>query len=208
MPAFTLYVDHQYASPYAMSVYVALTELGVPFEIRTLNLSAHEHHAAGYAAQSLTRRVPMLVADGAWNLTESSAITEYLQDTHPQARLYPCEPRARAQARQVQAWLRSDLLPIRQERPTDVIFYPPQTQPALSANAHAAASKLFAAARHWLADGREHLFDQWSVADTDLALMIQRLNLAGDAVPPVLQAYAARQWQRASVKAWCALPRP
>lgn len=40
---FTLYVDHQYASPYAMSAFVTLVEKGIDFELRTLNLAAGEH---------------------------------------------------------------------------------------------------------------------------------------------------------------------
>lgn len=206
-PALTLYADRQHISPYVMSVFVALTELGLPFALRTLDLAAGEQTGPGFATRSLTRRVPML-AEGDWALTESSAITEYLQDTRPGAALYPHNRRARAQARQVQAWLRSDLLPIRDERPTEGVFYPDWPHAPLSVAAQEAASKLAAAALHWLGDGREHLFGRWCLADTDLALMIQRLILAGDPVPDVLHRYAQRQWQRPSVQAWCALPRP
>ncbi|RRD57332.1 glutathione transferase [Comamonadaceae bacterium OH2545_COT-014] len=207
-PALTLYADRHCVSPYAMSVFVALTELGLPFALRTLDLAAGEQAGAGFAARSLTRRVPMLTEDD-WALTESSAITEYLQDTRPGAALYPHNRRARAQARQVQAWLRSDLLPIRQERPAEGVFCPGRPPPApLSAAAQQAADKLATAALHWLSDGREHLFGRWCLADTDLALMIQRLILAGDAVPGVLRCYAQRQWLRPSVQAWCTLPRP
>jgi glutathione S-transferase len=50
--------------------------------------------------------VPLLV-DGGFSLSESSAITEYLDEVYPGAPLYPRDPQARARARQVQAWLRS-----------------------------------------------------------------------------------------------------
>ncbi|MDO5290585.1 MAG: glutathione transferase [Pseudomonadota bacterium] len=212
--AYTLYADRQYASPYALSVFVALTELGLPFALRTLDLAAGEQASADFAAQSRTRLVPCLVQTDAaghtWALSESSAITEYLQDTHPQACLYPAAAPDKALARQVQAWLRSDLLPLRAERPTDVIFCPgARAWPPLSEAAQAACAKLFAAAQSWLGDGREHLLGRaWCLADTDLALMLQRLICAGDAVPDTLRHYAQRQWQRPSVQAWCALPRP
>lgn len=209
----TLYADSQYASPYALSVYVTLTELGLPFALRTVDLAAGEQASAGFAAQSRTRRVPCLVqtgAAGAWALSESSAITEYLHDTHPHSRLYPAAAPDKTLARQVQAWLRSDLLPIRAERPTDVIFWPgARAWPPLSEAARAACAKLLAAAQSWLGDGRAHLLGRaWCLADTDLALMLQRLICAGDAVPDTLRHYAQRQWQRPSVQAWCALPRP
>ncbi len=63
---------------------------------------------------------------GDFNLTESTAIAEYLEDLHPApacTALYPAQPRERARARQLQAWLRSDLGALRQERPTETVFY-------------------------------------------------------------------------------------
>ena len=193
-----LYVDAQFASPYAMSAFVALHEKALPFKITTVDLAANANHEAHFEATSLTRRVPTLVHDG-FALSESSAIAEYLHEVFPGAPLYPAEPLSRARARQVQAWLRSDLMPIRQERPTEVVFYRP-TETALCIEARAAAEKLFAAAESLLPDNSENLFDQWCVADADLALMLNRLVLNGDAVPERLAAYARRQWQRPSVQ--------
>jgi len=203
---FLLYVDAQFASPYALSAYVTLHEKGLPFEIRTLNLATHENWGAGFAATSLTRRVPTLV-HGDFALSESSAISEYLDELFPASPVYPRAPRARARARQMQAWLRSDLMPIRQERSTEVVFYQPTAVP-LSAEAGASADKLFAAADALLPAGAENLFGDWCIADTDLALMRNRLVLTGDPVPDGLAAYARRQWQRPSVQSWVQRERP
>jgi glutathione S-transferase len=201
-----LYVDSQYTSPYAMSVFVALEEKRLPFELRTVDLEEGANHSAEYSTQSLTGRVPTLV-DGGFALSESSAITEYLDEVYPGLALYPSDPREKARARQVQAWLRSDLLPIRQERSTIVVFYRPNPEP-LSPGAEIAARKLFRVAEALLAHGGEHLFGDWSIADVDLALMLNRLILNGDAVPPKLADYAGRQWQRPSVQAWVNQLRP
>lgn len=200
-----LYADSQFTSPYAMSVFVALKEKGIDFELRTVDLNTGANRAAGYAAQSLTQRVPTLV-DGDFALSESSAITEYLDQVYPGTPLYPREPKTLARARQVQAWLRSDLMPIRQERSTDTVFYQPSGVP-LSDAALAAAAKLFHGADALLQDGQEHLFGTWSIADVDLAVMLHRLILSGDAVPPKLLAYARGQWQRKFVQEWVNLPR-
>lgn len=51
----------------------------------------------------------------------------------------------------------------------------------------------------------QNLFGEWCIADTDLALMINRLALHGDDVPAPLTEYAAFQWQRASVQRFIAL---
>ena len=201
-----LYVDSLFTSPYAMSVFVALREKGLAFETLTLDLDAGQTQAADYAQRSLTQRVPTLV-DGDFALSESSAITEYLDQAYPETRVYPADVQQRARARQVQAWLRSDLLPIRQERSTLVVFCG-QKRPPLSAEAQAAATKLISAAQALLADNREYLCGQWSIADVDLAVMLNRLILNGDAVPAQLVAYAQRQWQRPSVREWVELRRP
>ncbi|MBV4508946.1 glutathione transferase [Pseudomonas sp. SWRI22] len=201
-----LYVDSLFTSPYAMSVFVALREKGLAFETLTLDLDAGQNQAADYVQRSLTQRVPTLV-DGDFALSESSAITEYLDQAYPETRVYPADVQQRARARQVQAWLRSDLLPIRQERSTLVVFCG-QKRPPLSAEAQAAATKLITAAQALLADNREYLCGQWSIADVDLAVMLNRLILNGDAMPAQLVAYAQRQWQRPSVREWVELRRP
>ncbi|MBH3467946.1 glutathione transferase [Pseudomonas carnis] len=201
-----LYVDSLFTSPYAMSVFVALREKGLAFETLTLDLDAGQNQAADYVQRSLTQRVPTLV-DGDFALSESSAITEYLDQAYPETRVYPADVQQRARARQVQAWLRSDLLPIRQERSTLVVFCG-QKRPPLSAEAQAAATKLISAAQALLADNREYLCGQWSIADVDLAVMLNRLILNGDAMPAQLVAYAQRQWQRPSVREWIELRRP
>jgi glutathione S-transferase len=201
-----LYVDSQFTSPYAMSVFVALHEVGLPFDIETVDLGIGQNLVPPFANVLPTRRVPTLF-QGDFSLSESSAITEYLNELYPGARLYPGDPKVRAKARQVQAWIRSDLMPIRQERSTLVLFYGDKGAP-LSADASRAADKLFAIAGALLPDGADNLFGDWSLADVDLAVMLNRLAMHGDPVPEKLAAYAAHQWQRPSVQRWVGQERP
>lgn len=201
-----LFVDSQFASPYAMSAYVALKEKGIPFDIQTVDLGTGANYASDYSSKSLTQRVPTLV-DGDFCLSELSAITEYLGDVYHGPALYPNTPKAKARARQIQAWLRSDLLPIRQERTTEVVFYRPCSKP-LSPAAEEAAQKLFRAADTLLAHDGDYLFQSWCIADADLALMLNRLILNGDSVPEKLVAYARKQWERLSVQSWVNQKRP
>jgi glutathione S-transferase len=52
-------------------------------------------------------------------------------------------------------------------------------------------------------EGRTSLFGvPWTVADTDLAFMIQRLNLNGFELPPAVRRFVDTQWQRPSVQEW------
>lgn len=201
-----LYADSQFTSPYAMSVFVALTEKQLPFEVRTLDLAVGANNDPEYARTSLTQRVPTLIDNG-FALSESSAIAEYLNDSYPDPAIFPIDLQKRARARQVQAWLRSDFMPIRQERPTSTIFYRPVSTP-LSSAAQISARKLCAAASDLLSHGGENLFGRWSIADVDLALMLNRLILNGDDVPIHLVRYAKAQWERPSVQQWVRRERP
>jgi glutathione S-transferase len=199
-----LYVDANFASPYALVAFVSIIEKGLDIEIETLDLAAHANHDPNFAKTSITRRVPTLIDDG-FALSESSAICEYLDETFAGTRLYPTDPRSRARARQIQAWVRSDLMPIRDERPTYVVFCGAK-RPALSERAREAADTLFSAALALL-DG-DNLFGDWSIADVDLAMMLQRLIVLGDPMPQRLIDYAAHQWRRPSVQQWIHQKRP
>ena len=201
-----LYVDSNFASPYALVAFVSLLEKGLTFDVKPLELFAKAHEEAGFASTSITRRVPTLV-HGEFALSESSAICEYAEETFAGARLYPPDLRDRARARQVQAWVRSDLMPIREERPTWVVFCGAK-RPALSAQATEAAQKLFAAALQLLEGRTDYLFGEWCIADVDLAMMLQRLVAHGDQVPRQLADYANHQWRRPTVQRWINHTRP
>jgi glutathione S-transferase len=198
-----LYIDGFWNSPYAFSVFVSLKEKGLPFEIREVNLHERAQHAPEFTAKSVTSRVPVL-EHGAFRLSESSAIVEYLEDTFAPPRypaLLPAGARERARARQIMAWIRSDLMPIREERATHTFLYGHPVRP-LSAAGRAAAAKLIAAASAFIPDGRASLFDNFSVADADLAMMLMRLVGNKDEVPAKLREFVATQWQRPSIREW------
>lgn len=204
-PNMTLWSDASFFSPYAMSVYVALTEKGIPFTLKRVDLSRNAQWDDSYRALSLTCRVPTLQIDDL-TLNESSAIAEYLEERFPAPeyeRLYPRDREKRAHAREIQAWLRSDFMALRQERPTEVLFAGERFA-SLTPAAGQAVEKLIGAVQRLLPDGQQNLFGEWSIADTDLAVMINRLALHGDPLPVKLQHYAEFQWQRASVQLWLA----
>jgi glutathione S-transferase len=204
----TLYVDGTYASPYALSAYVTLAEKGLPFTLETIDLAAAENLGQEYRDRSLTARVPTLI-HGDFALPESTAIMEYLEEVFPAPEhpsVLPAGVQARARARQIQAWLRSDLLALRDDWTTETIFLGKAGGP-LSTAGEQAARKLLRVTGALIQDDQPHLFDQWCIADTDLALMLQRLLVNGYPVPGAIAAYAAHQWQRPSVQRWMALDR-
>jgi glutathione S-transferase len=163
-----------------------------------------EQRTAAFRARSLTGRVPVL-EHGDFAISESNAIVEYLEDVFPSPALLPARPQPRARARQLLAWIRSDLMPIRDERATHTMFYARATAP-LSAAARLAVERLCYVADRLVTPGRP-LFDAFSIADADLALMLHRLILNGDEVPAKLADYARAIWERPSIREFVERPR-
>jgi len=204
-----LYGDRDHSSPYVFSAFVTLEEKRIPYELKLLDLGKKESFAPPYRDRSITGRVPA-IEHGDFFLAESSAIDEYLEDVFPPPRyaaVYPSSPRERARARQVQAWLRSDLMPIREQRPTTVIFHHRRPAPLDAAGA-AAAERLLRAVDQLLPQGATSLFSSFCIADADLALMLHRLIVPGDPVPERIRTYAEAVWRRPSVRKFVDLERP
>jgi glutathione S-transferase len=201
--ALTLYSDSFFISPYAFSAFVALEEKEVPYTLAAVSLPDGQHHRADYKERALLGRVPALEHDGFW-LSESAAMVDYLDDvfTPPSfRRALPEGVRERARARMIMHWIRSDLMPIREERPTTTMFYERAKEP-LSATGQVAAKRLVEIAQRLVPEGRTTLFGAWSIADSDLAFMLQRLNLNGYELPERLRAFIDVQWSRPSVQKW------
>jgi glutathione S-transferase len=204
-----LFGETLWISPYVFSTFVALHEKGVLFDVIEVGLAEGEHLLPAYRDASVTARVPSLEHDG-FRLAESSAIAEYLEEVFPPPShpcLLPAAPQARARARQIMAWLRSDLGALREERSTVTMFYRFRLQP-LSPAAERDAQKLIRVAEQLVARAAEPLFGSWCLADSELAFMLHRLILNGDAVPGRVRAYAEAQWARPSVRAFVEHARP
>lgn len=203
-----LYGNTPLTSPYVFSVFVALEEKGLPFDFRLLSLQAGEHLEPQYRTRSLTNRVPTLTHED-FSISESSAITEYLEDSFPPpryARLYPKDLRERARVRMVQALIRSDFMPIREERSTETVFQGAAAKP-LSPAAQSAMARLYRVAGELVSGEASTIASAFSIADADLSMMLQRLLANGDPMPEPLAAYTRAVWQRPSIRKWCTLTR-
>ena len=195
----TLFADTFWISPYVFSCFVTLREKGLDFSVDPVALQSKEQEVPAFRDGTLTGRVPALRHGDFW-LAESQAIIEYLEDAFPDTpRVLPRGARERARARQILSWLRSDLMPIREERSTATMFYERAAVP-LSAAGDTAAAKLLRVADLLVPEGSGSLFGAWSQADSDLAFMLHRLLLNGHEVPAKIRAYAEREWQRPSVQ--------
>ncbi|HTA18013.1 MAG TPA: glutathione transferase [Polyangia bacterium] len=208
-----LYGSEMWNSPYVLSCFVALREKNLPFETRIVALQRGAQHEPAFVGASLTARVPVLV-DGALSISESSAIVEYLEDRFPSpghARVLPADISQRARARQVMAWVRSDVGALRDERSSEYVFFPPNALASprpLSAVGRRAAEKVVRIATTLIPASGGPLFGAWCLADTDLAMMLWRLSRTGYPLPDKVRDFADAQWERPPVREFAAMPRP
>jgi len=201
----TLYADQTWESPWAFHAMVALEELRVPYKLDPIRRPIAKPVGDQLREHALLGKVPCL-ADGDFWLTESSAISEYLAETFPPPaypRLLPADPKQRARARQVMSWLRTSLMGLREDRPTSSVFMRPVTTP-LGDKAKSNVEELLGVTSKLLVDGRQTLFDEWSIADADLALMLMRLVANNDPVPERIVEYTVAQWGRHSIRRYLA----
>ena len=198
-----LYGNDTYTSPYVFSAFVTLREKGVPFRLEVLSLERREHDRPDYQAGSITGRVPALRHGDFW-LAESSAIDEYVDEAFGPPRyprLYPDDLRDRARVRMIQAFVRSDLAALREDRPTSTLFLAEPPRP-LTPEGRTAAERLVRIAERLLPEGAVLLTREFTPADADLALMLQRLVANGDPCPVRLAVYARAVFARPSVREW------
>jgi maleylacetoacetate isomerase len=87
-----------YRSSASYRVRIALALKGLDYDYRSVHLAKNEQFNESYAAVSASRLVPLL-RDGDHAVTQSLAIIEYLEETHPAPPLLPAEPAARARVR-------------------------------------------------------------------------------------------------------------
>jgi maleylacetoacetate isomerase len=79
-------------------VRIALALKGLDYDYKPVSLVKNEQFSESYAAVSAARLVPLL-RDGDVLLTQSLAIIEYLDETHPEPPLLPRDPLGRARVR-------------------------------------------------------------------------------------------------------------
>ena len=79
-------------------VRIALALKGLEYTYRPVHLTKNEQFSESYSAVSASRLVPLL-KDGDALLTQSMAICEYLDETHPEPAILPRDAIGRARVR-------------------------------------------------------------------------------------------------------------
>ena len=103
-----------FRSSAAYRVRIALNLKGLPYEMDFVHLTKDggRQHSAEFNAVNPAKLVPALRLDGGDVLTQSLAIIDYLDETHPQPPLLPVDPVQRAKVRAVALTIACDIHPI------------------------------------------------------------------------------------------------
>jgi maleylacetoacetate isomerase len=95
---------------------IALALKGLSYEPRYVSLPKMEHKAAGYLALNPQGLVPALVDDAGRVFTQSLAMIEYLDETHPEPPLVPRDPVERWYVRAVSQIIGCEMHPLNNVR--------------------------------------------------------------------------------------------
>lgn len=206
-----LYIDAFWSNPWDCAPYVALREKGVSFSTAIALVREGAGVTPAIRYQAYTGLEPALQHGDFW-LAESLAIVEYLEDAFPPPtwpRLLPQDVRMRARARPLMSWIRTELQPIRDARPSLVLFYPRDaTILPLEGIAARLAADLISVIERLGPKPDGTLFGEWCIADVDVSFALMRLIRTGYDVPPTVAAYAEAVWRRPSVREYIEHARP
>jgi len=106
----TLYSFWAATAPYRVRIGLALK--GLPYEIVPVDLRAGDQHGEAYRARNPQGPAPALETDSGDHLTQSLAILEWLEDTHPEPPLLPADALGRARVRAMAAIVACDIHPL------------------------------------------------------------------------------------------------
>ncbi|MCA9771766.1 MAG: glutathione S-transferase family protein [Myxococcales bacterium] len=186
-------------SNFARKVRMVLIEKGITVEPVVVDLLKGAQKSPEYLAKNPLGKVPTLEVDGNY-LCESTVINEYLEETHPEPRLLPKDPIARARARLIDEIHDAYLVPAM--GPAFLEHFKPEDKRVVETIRKGRESgRKYLEILDGMLKGREYFCGEFSLADIAVAPTIQFVDMMfADELEPHanLRAWYARVSQRPS----------
>ena len=104
-------LHNYFRSSASFRVRIALELKGLPYDYVAVHIARGDHKGSAYAALAADQLVPLL-EDGGQRLSQSMAIIEYLDETHPAPALLPGDAVGRAQVRALSQSIACEIHPL------------------------------------------------------------------------------------------------
>ncbi len=205
MSDLTLVIANKNYSSWSLRPWLAMTELGIPFSERMVKFDS-EDWARNIDRLSPTRLVPVLWEGepGAGFATfDTIAILERLHELHPEAGIWPADPRARARARSLAADFHAGYSALRGAMPMNIRSRHPGK--GMNPDVQRDIDRLCA---HWshtrseFGAGGAFLFGGFSAADAFFTPVVSRFVTYGVALDGEAKAYQEALLSTGAMQAW------
>jgi glutathione S-transferase len=202
---YTLYIGSKNISSWSLRPWLAMRIAKLAFGEVLIPLRKPET-GSQIKAHSPSAKLPALkIEEGGLSRTvwDSLAICETLAERHPDARLWPEDSTARAEARSIVAEMHSGFPDLRRVLPMDIAArHPtPPLDDALQAQI-ARIIELWQSALHRYGKSSGFLFGHFTIADAFYAPVATRFETYGVHLPAVAQAYTQRILATPAMREW------
>lgn len=199
----TLVIANRNYSSWSLRAWLALEAVGEPFDEVLIPLGRPE------AAQEIRRyspsgRVPALL-EGELTVWDSLAICEYLAERHPEAHLWPADPRVRAVARSAVAEMHSGFTAVRGHMPMNLRASRPGAGrgPGVAEDVERITA-IWEHCRRDFGTGGDLLFGSFTLADAFYAPVVSRFRTYGVTPTGAAGAYMDALWSLPAMQIWAA----
>ncbi len=206
MSEFTLVIGNYNLSSWSLRPWLAMKQLGVPFETVKVDLRTPGEKPPEVKAEILKHspsgRVPVL-KHRSLTVWDSLAICEYLAETFPEKNLWPSDPAARAMARSVSAEMHSGFTGMRTHLSMNMRSSLPMKEiPAAAQGDVARVQEIWRHCREQHGAHGPWLFGQFSIADAFYAPVVSRFTTYGVKTDDVSKAYMDTVWKLPAMQEW------
>jgi len=202
-----LYIGNKNYSSWSLRAWLALAQLGIPFEEVKLRLDHRpgSEFKTRLAQVAPSGKVPVLVDDG-FAVWETLAILEYVADKLPHAGVWPADRLARARARALCAEMHAGFGALRNHCGMNIEADLKAVGARVWDEQAAVRDDVRRIEQMWseqLANsGGPFLFGPFCAADAFFAPVCARLRTYGLPVGPAVQGYVQRVFELPAMQAW------